>query len=101
MGHGKPDNNLESPLLYEFELFNVVFSPSYYKRQMRGSVLNSELERMWKEVGITYFEALSQHILAGTEETYEIPSQYSRSPGRGKNGTILEYEAGVPTARAG
>jgi hypothetical protein len=65
MGHGNPDNNLESPLVH--------VNASDYERQMRGSVLNNELKSMWKEVGRAYFEAISWHIPAGTGETYENP----------------------------
>jgi hypothetical protein len=33
--------------------------------------VNNELERMWKEAVMVYFEALSRHLPGGTEENHE------------------------------
>jgi hypothetical protein len=36
------------------------------KRQMVGWFVNDELEMAWKEVAVTYFKVLSQHLREGT-----------------------------------
>jgi hypothetical protein len=35
--------------------------------------VNNKLERMWKEVVIAKFKALSRYLLEGTEENYKKP----------------------------
>jgi hypothetical protein len=35
--------------------------------------MNDELEIIWKEAVMAYFEVLSWHFLGGTEENSEIP----------------------------
>jgi hypothetical protein len=41
---------------------------------MIRTLLNDELERMWKEAVIAYFKIISlQHLPRGTEENHEKP----------------------------
>jgi hypothetical protein len=35
--------------------------------------MNNELERIWKEATVAYFEVLPQHLPGGIEENHEQP----------------------------
>jgi hypothetical protein len=51
--------------------------------------VDDELEKMWKEVTVDYFKALSQNISAGAKKCREKPQDSSNS-----NRIFVEYEAG-------
>jgi hypothetical protein len=57
--------------------------------------VNNEFERIWKEVIVAYFEALSQLLFTETEESTRNLSQSSQFPYRDLNSDPSEYEAGV------
>jgi hypothetical protein len=38
-----------------------------------GRLVNNELERMWKEGDVVYFEILYKHLSGGSEENHEQP----------------------------
>jgi hypothetical protein len=59
--------------------------------------MNDELERMWEEVVVNYFKALSRHSPGRTEENHEKPSGYSMSRPRSEP-EIAKIQATIVTA---
>jgi hypothetical protein len=57
-----------------------------------------ELQMIWQEVVVAYFNVLSRNLPGGTEENNTL-SQDSLSPGRDLNAGPPENEAGMPTTR--
>jgi hypothetical protein len=54
-----------------YSLFNDAVSSSYYVALNYGT--NNELEKIWKEVVLTYFKVLSWHLIEATEKNHEHP----------------------------
>jgi hypothetical protein len=54
------------------------YIPEARRLQMSGWLVNSKLERMWKEAVVAWFEALSPHILILMREITKYLSQDSR-----------------------
>jgi hypothetical protein len=50
-------------------LFSAAMSSSDYTALTRRTII--ELERMWRESVVAYFNALSQNLPGGTEENHE------------------------------
>jgi hypothetical protein len=71
----------------EIQELNTVYLTMLVAEQHRmiRSLVNNELERMWKEVVMAQFKVISLRLSGGTEEDHGKPRLESRSLGRDLN----------------
>jgi hypothetical protein len=60
-------------------------------------LLNKDLERMWKEAVLVYFEVLSRNVLGGTEENHKKSISIAGLQTRDLNPGSPNYECVLPS----
>jgi hypothetical protein len=84
--------------IYLFIVYLTMLSVAQTFLASMIGLMNNELERMWKEMVMAQFTALSKHLPGGTRKTTKRPcSQDSQPLSQDLNQRPPEYEAGALT----